>query len=315
MVLHRPLGRAHNIGAGCSQVQPCLVGRLKQLGIWIFGIGVFIGAMGALDRVGGVMAEKKMTNEFHVTPDAYPPELVPFHKAKLEAETVQLQAETRKAIAEATKLEWEASVASRMATGARIAEEREIDKRDREKLSDDELRVYRFSTPVRQDSVDRAIQTFALWDRLDVETGHGDREYRLILNSPGGDILSGFGLYDFLRVLSNKGHRIVTETHSLCASMATLIFQAGDLRLIGPETTFLIHTASFGAMGNMGEVEDVVEMVKRMQTRIFEILAVRSTMTAKAIAKAADRKDWTMMGPEVVRLGFADALLPGSWVA
>lgn len=264
------------------------------------------------------MADKKLPERTimakSVTPSEFPPELIPFQKAKLEAEIIQLKAETRKAQAEASKIEHEASVASRMSTGARIAEERELDKRLRENLSDDELRVYRFSTSIRQESVDRAIQTFALWDRLDAVAGNPTREYRLILNSPGGEILSGFGLYDFLRVMSDKGHPIVTETHSLCASMATLVFQAGDVRLIAPGTTFLIHTASFMAAGNIGEVEDIMEMVKRLQVRIFDILASRSTMTPKAIAKAADRKDWTMMGPEVVRLGFADALLPGTRV-
>src|SRR5260221_423103 len=93
------------------------------------------------------------------TSASYPPELIEVEKAKRWAEVERINAETRRVNAETMKIEHEASVASRMSTGARIAEERELYKRSCEQLSDDELRVYRFTGPIHQASQEKAIAT------------------------------------------------------------------------------------------------------------------------------------------------------------
>lgn len=238
----------------------------------------------------------------------FPPELLKVEEAKRWAEIERIHAETRRVNAETMKIEHEASVASRMSTGARIAEERELYKRSCEQLSDDELRVYRFTGPIHQASQEKAIATLALWERLDA-TSAPDREYRIVISSMGGGILEGFGLYDFLRSLSAKGHPIVTEAHTIVASMATVIFQAGDRRLIAPGTSFMIHSAAFEAQGGIEKIEDTALWVRALQKRIHGILAERSTLTVAKIAKLSERKEWTVIGPEVVALGFADELL------
>lgn len=250
-------------------------------------------------------------DEGGILPKNFPPELVAVEKLRIEADTVQLLAEARKFNAEALKLEHEASVASRMSTGARIAEDRELDKRRRELLSDDELRIYRFNGGVSAASCNTCIQTFALWHRLDTEAGQGDRPYKLVLNSPGGEILSGFGLFDYLRFISASGHHLTTEGFGLVASMAAVLFQVGDTRRIAPGTSYMIHSASFGVAGQIEQVEDTLDWVKALQDRIYDILAERSTLTRAKIVKSAERKDWTVLGPQVVKFGFADELIGG----
>ena len=56
--------------------------------------------------------------------------------------------------------------------------------------------------------------------------------------------------------------------------MAGILLQAGDIRIMGAESWLMIHEISFGASGKIGEIEDTVEWVKKIQERVVKIFAV-----------------------------------------
>ena len=207
--------------------------------------------------------------------------------ARTLAETKKLEAETRKAEAEALVAELEARA--------------EYRKREREKAGDEENYLYRFAGEVSKNSVNNCMKKLTQWSRLNPKC-----DIEIIFSSPGGSIIDGFELFDFIQDLRSRGHHITTGTLGMAASMAGILLQAGDTRWVGGQAWVMIHRAAFGAFGKTYEVEDEVEFVKRIEERILEIFTSRSKLTKQKIKKNWDRKDWWISADEAVELNLVD---------
>jgi ATP-dependent Clp endopeptidase proteolytic subunit ClpP len=213
---------------------------------------------------------------------------------KTIAETNKINAETRKAEADALKAEIEARAAQR--------------KRSREKATDEENHLYRFSGEVSKASVTTCMKKLTEWSRLDPKC-----DIEIVFASPGGEIISGFELFDFIQSLRNSGHKITTGSLGYAASMAGILLQAGDVRWIGHQAWVMIHRAAFGAYGKTFEVEDEVELVKRIEERCLDIFVSRSRLTKQKIKRNWDRKDWWLSADECLELELVDqvrAMMP-----
>lgn len=90
--------------------------------------------------------------------------------------------------------------------------------------------------------------------------------------------------------------------------MAGILLQAGDIRVMGRESWLMLHEAAFGAQGKVGEVEDTVEWVKKIQERILNIFAQHSSLSRAQIKRRWTRKDWWIDSDEALRLGFVDEI-------
>ena len=69
----------------------------------------------------------------------------------------------------------------------------------------------------------------------------------------------------------------------MAGSMAGVLTQAGDVRVIGPESYLVIHEPSSMAWGKTSDMIDEVEMMKRLSRQMEELFARRSKMSAKEI--------------------------------
>lgn len=163
--------------------------------------------------------------------------------------------------------------------------------------------IYTFYGPVTKDSVARCMEELGNWARR--EPGCN---ITLIFNSPGGSIIDGLALFDFIQELRVKGHYIETVALGMAASMGGILLQAGDKRVVGKNAMVLIHEASMGTGGKTSEIEDEVAFVKRLQEKLLDILAERSTMTKTSIKRKWMRKDWWLDSEESIKLGFADEI-------
>jgi ATP-dependent Clp protease protease subunit len=130
----------------------------------------------------------------------------------------------------------------------------------------------------------------------------------IVFSSPGGSIIDGFELFDFIQELRAKGHKVITGSLGMAASMAGILLQAGDLRWIGHQSWMMIHRAAFGAIGKTFEIEDEVRLVKRIEERIVDIFTSRSNLTKLKIKRNWDRKDWWIDADEAVTLGLVDEI-------
>lgn len=130
----------------------------------------------------------------------------------------------------------------------------------------------------------------------------------IVIHSPGGSVLDGFGLYDTLRTLAADGHHITTVVRGYAASFGAVLLQAGDVRKIGPESHLMLHEVSSMSWGKLHEQVDQIEFTKRLNTRIFELLAERTggKWTGSRLYSKAKAKDWWIAGKDAVTEGFAD---------
>jgi len=162
---------------------------------------------------------------------------------------------------------------------------------------------YPFYSDVSDQSVDMCMSQLTLWQR----TRPGE-PIEIQFNSPGGDVVDGLALFDFIHTLREKGHEITTSTVGFAASMAAVLLQAGDKRIMGRSATMLIHQVSAGAGGRYTDIEDRMVWLGKMQDRLVEILAERSTLSTTEVKERWERRDWWLTADEALELGFVDTI-------
>ena len=232
------------------------------------------------------MAEKD-DGSFGGIPKELLTELLPFLKKKLEAEAARATQDARLLAADARASEL-------------IARKGERD--EKEYLASDKFHhVYIFNDSVNAASVSVCMKQLTAWSRLDSEC-----KIEIVFNSPGGSVMDGMALFDFIQTLRRSGHYITTVALGYAASMAGILLQAGDHRVCSKEAYVLIHEISTGAIGKIGELEDVVEFAKKIQTRVLNIFASRSRKTAAYFATHWRRKDWWLNSDECMQIGIVD---------
>ena len=219
--------------------------------------------------------------------------------AKTAVEQEKLQAEVREALAKAHRAEIDLA--------------REQRKEADELAKDSHHHRYVFATAVTEASVAGCITALTAWSRQDPQC-----DIEIVFNSPGGSVVDGMALFDFIQLLRGSGHKVTTVALGMAASMAGILLQAGDVRAIGAQSWLMIHEASFGASGKTGEVEDRVEWVKRVQERILDIFADRCKTASEATATKRlsrtqiknrwHRKDFWVSSDEALAFGLVDEI-------
>lgn len=167
------------------------------------------------------------------------------------------------------------------------------------------LHTYTFDTGMDPSTCSKLIVTTQAWA---VDAPGCD--ITIIINSPGGQVIPTFGAYDHLLSLRRQGHHITTVGRGMVASAATILFQVGDKRVIGSETSTLIHEISTVALGKLPDLEDEVAFAKSLQERLLDIYVSRSggKTTKEYLREHWARKDWWLDANEVLALGLADEI-------
>jgi ATP-dependent Clp endopeptidase proteolytic subunit ClpP len=249
------------------------------------------------------MTDERPDRELH-------PSEVAKNEAEAEAIRLKAQAEVRKMEAEAAKAEAERRVleieaetdAARMVAVIHEAERAE-EKRAEEKAAHKYHHVYLFKGAVDGNSATKCMDQLTTWMRNDPKC-----DIEIIFHSPGGSVVDGMALWDHIQMVRAAGHKVTTSTVGMAASMAGILLEAGDVRIMGRESWLLIHEASFSAGGSFGDVEDTVDWVRRVQDRILSIFAERSNMTKAQIKRRWHRKDWWISSDEALKLGLIDQI-------
>jgi ATP-dependent Clp endopeptidase proteolytic subunit ClpP len=140
-------------------------------------------------------------------------------------------------------------------------------------------------------------------DQLDVEEG----PTAICLNSGGGEESAGYAIYDAIRQCDKD---VIIQGFGIVASIAAAIFQAADLRLLSPNSKFLIHNGHFDGIGAMQQdaVVSLAHEIEKDSKRYYEILAGRSKNSVDVINRMCDKESW-FTAREAVAQGFADEVL------
>jgi ATP-dependent Clp protease protease subunit len=126
---------------------------------------------------------------------------------------------------------------------------------------------------------------------LVLEAESGEKPITVILNSPGGEADSGFGIFDMLRFVAPPVRTLVA---GLCASAAVIVFLAGDKgqRFSLPHSRFMMHQPSSASFGQASDLQIASAEIVRLRERYNRIVAEIIGKDIDVVRRDADRDFW-----------------------
>ena len=163
-------------------------------------------------------------------------------------------------------------------------------------------RVIFMGVPVN-DYVANVVQAQLLF----LESTDPKMDIQMFINSPGGSVIAGLGIYDTMQYVSPDVNTICT---SLAASMGAVLLCAGKTgkRSCLPHSRVMIHQPSGGMQGQFSDMEISYNLIKDMKMELYEIMAEHTGKTVEQIRKDCDRDYW-MKAEEAKAYGLVDEVL------
>lgn len=121
------------------------------------------------------------------------------------------------------------------------------------------------------------------------------------INSPGGNVFAGIGIYDALRAHKGK----VNVCVSFAASIASVIAMAGDSVEISPAGMMMIHNPSTGLCGDAKELRKAADVLDKVRDAIASAYEAATELTRDEIIQMMDEETY-LTASDAVKLGFAD---------
>lgn len=142
---------------------------------------------------------------------------------------------------------------------------------------------------------------------LFLENMDPDREITIYLNSPGGSVYAGLGIYDTMQFIQPK---VATICTGLAASMASVLLCAGEhgRRSALPHSRVMIHQPMGGADGQATDMEITVREILKLKKELYEIIAKHSGQPFEQVEKDSDRDHW-FTAEEALQYGMIDEVL------
>jgi ATP-dependent Clp endopeptidase proteolytic subunit ClpP len=165
--------------------------------------------------------------------------------------------------------------------------------------------TYNFVGQVASSTVQTCIDRLNSWTVTDPGC-----DITIIFNSPGGSVIDGMALFDFIRFIRGMGHKVTIIALGYAASMAGILLQAGDVRVMAKGSWLLIHEVAFATSGKIGEIEDMYKFGERLKEQAADIFIERSggKLTREILAHNWTRKDWWLSPAEALDLGLVDEI-------
>lgn len=142
---------------------------------------------------------------------------------------------------------------------------------------------------------------------LFLESTDPKRDVQMFINSPGGSVIDGLGIYDTMQYVAPD---VATICTGLAASMGAVLLAAGakGKRSALFHSHVMIHQPMGGAQGQVSDIEISYKLIKKMQKSLYEILAHHTGQSYEKIAEDCDRDNW-MSSLEAKEYGLVDEVL------
>lgn len=163
-------------------------------------------------------------------------------------------------------------------------------------------RIIFMGVPVN-DYVANVIQAQLLF----LESTDPKRDIQMFINSPGGSVIAGLGIYDTMQYVSPD---VGTICVGLAASMGAVLLAAGTKgkRTCLHHARVMIHQPSGGMQGQVSDMEISYKLIKQMQDDLYKILADHTGQPYDRIESDSDRDNW-MRAEEAKEYGLVDEVL------
>lgn len=158
---------------------------------------------------------------------------------------------------------------------------------------------------INSETASKLIQKLMYLDSKDLE------EITLYINSPGGEVMSGLAVYDYIKIMKSP---VRTVTIGDAASMGAIIFLAGEKREMLPHTRILIHDPSYGHLDVSGkkphEIQRGVDSLNKIRETLAEIISEKTYKSLDEIY-GITAEDNYFTAEEAIDFGLATSIFKG----
>ncbi len=163
-------------------------------------------------------------------------------------------------------------------------------------------RIIFLGVPI-DDYVSNIIQAQLLF----LESADADKDIQIYLNTPGGSVYAGLGIYDTMQYIQPD---VATICTGMAASMGAVLLCAGEKgkRTALKHSRVLIHQPMGGAQGQASDIEITAREILKLKKELYQIISSHSGQSMKKIEKDGDRDFW-MTSTEAKEYGMIDEIL------
>lgn len=131
-----------------------------------------------------------------------------------------------------------------------------------------------------------------------------ERDISLYLNTPGGSVYAGLGIYDTMQFVNAK---VATICTGLAASMGAVLLVAGEkgMRASLPHSRVMIHQPLGGVQGQASDIEITAKEILKLKDELYQIISDHSGRSMEQIRQDADRDHW-LTAQEALEYGMID---------
>jgi ATP-dependent Clp protease protease subunit len=153
------------------------------------------------------------------------------------------------------------------------------------------------------DQVANIIQAQLLF----LESVDSSKDISIYINSPGGGVYAGLGIYDTMQFIKPD---VATICTGMAASMGAVLMCAGEKgkRSALPHSRVMIHQPLGGAQGQASDIEITAREIMKLKDELYQIIAKHSGQTVKKVHDDSDRDYW-MKAEEAKAYGMIDEVL------
>ena len=139
---------------------------------------------------------------------------------------------------------------------------------------------------------------------LYLDSVDSDRDISIYLNTPGGSVYAGLGIYDTMQFIRS---RVATICTGMAASMGAVLLVAGEkgMRAALPHSRVMIHQPMGGIQGQASDIEITAKEILKLKDELYQIISDHSGQTVQKIRQDADRDYW-MTAEEALQYGMID---------
>jgi len=155
--------------------------------------------------------------------------------------------------------------------------------------------------------IDDSVASLVIAQLLFLEAENSDKDIFLYINSPGGYVSAGLGIYDTMNYIKPS---VATICMGQASSMAAILLAGGAAgkRSALPNSRVMIHQPLGGAEGQASDIKIQADEIIRLRARLTSILAKSTKQTLRKIEKDTDR-NFFMNAEEAKKYGIIDTLL------
>lgn len=142
---------------------------------------------------------------------------------------------------------------------------------------------------------------------LFLDSSDPGKDISIYINSPGGSVYAGLGIYDTMQYISSDVKTICT---GIAASMAAVLLVAGEKgkRFALNHSRVMIHQPMGGAQGQASDIEITAREIQKLKKELYTIISNHSGMPFDKVEKDSDRDYW-MTSAEAKEYGMIDDIL------